>query len=181
MVFRLVPLAPAHFSLLCSWFTSEADVVRWGGTGVRFPLDARQLSMMLDDRQVEFPERLCWMVQDATGTCVGHAQLVFDWRNGNARLARVAIAPAARGRGLARPMLALVVAEAFDHSGIERVELDVFASNMPAIRTYEALGFTHEGVRRSSARVGAERWDAAGMGLLRAEWQNIVECTHTGE
>ena len=181
MVFRLVPLAPVHFPTLSGWFTSEADVVRWGGTGVRFPLDAPQLVLMLDAGRVEFPERLCWMVEDAAGTFVGHAQLGFDWRDGNARLARVAVAPAVRGTGLARPILALVVAEAFNHPGIERVELNVFASNMPAIKTYEALGFTHEGVRRSSARVGAERWDIAGMGLLRAEWQGIVECADTGE
>lgn len=181
MVFQLVPFAPIHFSMLSGWFTSEADVVRWGGTGVRFPLDTSQLALMLNDGQAEFPERLCWMVQDAAGTFVGHAQLGFDWRNGNAKLARVAIAPAVRGTGLARPVLALVVAEAFSRSGIERVELNVFMSNTPAIKTYEALGFTHEGARRSSARVGAERWDTAGMGLLRAEWRDIAECTDTGD
>ena len=43
--------------------------------------------------------------------------------------------------------------------------------NQPALRTYEALGFKLEGVRRASTRVGEQRWDTGIMGLLRREWQ----------
>ena len=56
------------------------------------------------------------MAADA-GDLVGHAQLAYDWRNGSARIGRVAIAPAFRGRGLAKPMLRLIMAEAFANPG----------------------------------------------------------------
>lgn len=145
----------------------------WGGPDVRFPLDAPQLDAMVAEGGSKPPGRLCWMV-DATGAggIIGHAQLAFDWRNGNARLGRVAVAPPARGQRLARPMLTPVIGEAFAFPEIERVELNVYPFNAAAIRTYEALGFAHEGIRRSSVRVGQERWDTAHMGLLRAEWQD---------
>jgi len=104
------------------------------------------------------------------GGLVGHAQLGLNWRHGLAALSRVGLAPAARGRGLAVPMLRLVVERAFAWPEIERVELNVYTWNMPAIRAYARLGFVHEGVRRSSVKVGPERWDTAIMGLLRAEW-----------
>jgi RimJ/RimL family protein N-acetyltransferase len=104
-------------------------------------------------------------------TAVGHAQLAYEWRDGNARLGRVAIAPAERGQGLARPMVTLMIEEAFRTPGIERLELNVYMFNTRAIRTYEALGFTMEGVRRSSTRAGDARWDTGMMGLLRTEWQ----------
>lgn len=107
------------------------------------------------------------------GSAVGHAQLAYDWRDGNARLGRVAIAPAERGQGLARPMVALLIDEAFKTPGIERLELNVYMFNEPAIRTYQALGFTLEGVRRSSTRAGAQRWDTGMMGLLRSEWRGV--------
>lgn len=45
--------------------------------------------------------------------------------------------------------------------------------NAAAIRTYESLGFTLEGVRRSSTRVGDERWDTGMMGLLASEWRRL--------
>jgi RimJ/RimL family protein N-acetyltransferase len=69
-------------------------------------------------------------------------------------------------------MLRPVLREAFAQPEIERVELNVYAWNTPAIRSYERLGFKAEGVRRSSALVNGERWDTAIMGLLRQEWRS---------
>jgi len=166
----LIPFGPAHFDLLASWFSNEAEAVQWGGTGVSFPLDHEQFSEMLTQSRADPPTRWCWMAENESDL-VGHAQLSLDWRNGNARLARIAVAPAMRGRGIATSLVALVVKEAFNLPEIERLELNVFELNTPAIRTYECLGFVQEGVRRSSARVGAERWDTVIMALLRADWK----------
>lgn len=44
-------------------------------------------------------------------------------------------------------MLELVLAEAFSIDVMERVELNLYAWNAPAIATYERLGFQTEGVR----------------------------------
>ena len=167
----LVPFAPEHFSVLSGWFSSEADVVQWGGPMLSFPLGREQLEAMLAEADAVPPTRLCWM-GEREGALVGHGQLGFDWRNGNALLSRVAVAPSARGQGLAAPMLRRVVRQAFARPEIKRVELNVYAGNAPAIRAYERLGFKAEGVRRSSTIVGRERWDTAIMGLLREEWVN---------
>lgn len=167
---NLVPFAPGHFLVLSDWFASQADVVQWGGPFLSFPLTDEELRRMLAEADLVPPSRLCWMLEN-NGSLIGHAQLSFDWRNGIALLARVAIAPPARGRGLAVPMLALVLKEAFSRPEIVRVELNVYAWNAPAIRCYERLGFKAEGIRRSSALVNGERWDTAIMGLLRQEWQ----------
>jgi RimJ/RimL family protein N-acetyltransferase len=167
----LTPFAQEHFPILAAWFASEADVVQWGGDAMVFPLDACQMQAMLDEGRGEQPARLCWMAAE-DGAFVGHVQLAFDWRHGVARLARVGIAPAARGRGLGGAMVRLALARAFVEPAIERVELNVYSWNAAAIRTYERLGFVREGTRRSSARVGGERWDTAIMGLLRSEWQD---------
>lgn len=168
----LVPFTPEHFGTLASWFTSEAEVVQWGGPGVSFPLGEEQLYEMIEEGQGQLPRRLCWMAREG-GTSAGHAQLGFDWRNGNATLARVAIAPAARGRGLAAAMLSMVIDRAFLIREIERVELSVYSFNAPARRCYERLGFKVEGMRRASARVGTERWDTVIMALLRSEWRGV--------
>jgi RimJ/RimL family protein N-acetyltransferase len=167
---ELVPFEPAHFATLASWFQTEAEAVQWAGPTVTAPLDDTQLQAMLDEGRSDPPVRLCWMARQGD-RIVGHAQLGFDWRNGNARLSRVAVAPEARGQGFAKPMLALVVARAFAFPEIERVDLNVYPFNGPALRTYVGLGFVQEGLRRSSARVGSERWDTIHMGLLRSDWR----------
>lgn len=166
----LVPLAHEHLSVLASWFSNEADVVQWGGPSVFFPLDEGQIARMIEESARRPPLRQCWMAQHG-GDLIGHAQLGFDWRNGNATLARVAVAPSVRGRGLAHPMLEPVVDAAFAHPKIERLELNVYSFNKPALRVYESLGFQREGLRRASARVGSERWDTVIMAILRPEWK----------
>jgi RimJ/RimL family protein N-acetyltransferase len=52
-----------------------------------------------------------------------------------------------RGQGLGRQLAMTTIEAAFRHD-IERIELDVFSSNVAAIRLYETLGFQREGVRR---------------------------------
>lgn len=166
----LTPFSAAHFAALASWFASERDVVQWGGPSLSYPLRRADMVQMLKDARRSPPLRHCWTAQ-LDDRPVGHAQLAYDWRNGNATLGRVAVAPDQRGRGLARVLLAPVIDFAFSQPEIARLELHVFPWNTAAMRSYARLGFVHEGVRRSSARVGAERWDTAIMALLRAEWQ----------
>lgn len=166
----LRPFAPADYALLSSWFNCLSDVVQWGGSHLSYPLAQADLDAMLREGEVQPPTRRCWMACRGD-TPVGHAQLAYDWRDGNARLGRVAIAPAERGQGLAGPMVTLLIDEAFRTPGIERLELNVYMFNQPAIRTYQKLGFTLEGVRRSSTRAGEARWDTGMMGLLLTEWR----------
>jgi RimJ/RimL family protein N-acetyltransferase len=172
----LIPFMTDHFAILTSWFFSEADVVQWAGPAVSYPLTDRCLKAMLDEGLSSPPTRLCWMAE-SSGDLVGHVQLGFDWRNGNALLSRVAINPKSRGRGLAAPMVELALRAAFEFETVHRVELNVYSWNHPAIRTYLKLGFKEEGARRSSALVGEARWDTTIMGLLRDEWEGLLAGT----
>lgn len=173
IMLSLKPFSTEHFAVLSGWFDNERELAQWGGPGFSHPLDASQLAPLLQAGHGDRPERLCWMAEDESSSPVGHVQLVYDWQNGVARIARVVLAPAMRGKGFAAPMLKLVLDKAFSEEAIDRVELNVYTWNEPAIRTYAKLGFVREGVRRSSAKVGDERWDTAIMGMLRTEW-NLV-------
>ncbi|NMB59719.1 MAG: GNAT family N-acetyltransferase [Chloroflexi bacterium] len=166
---RLIPFTKNHFALLASWFTSEEEVVCWGGPLFHYPLDDQQLQSLVDACHTEPPQRKCWMAEDG-GQLVGHIELGFDWRNGNAILQRVGIDPKLRGKGLAEPMVRLAVAEAFADLRIFRLELNVYSFNQIAIKTYTKAGFKIEGVRRSSTQVGNDRWDCTIMSLLREEY-----------
>ncbi|WP_435997457.1 GNAT family N-acetyltransferase [Rhizobium sp. LjRoot30] len=152
----LVPFIVAHFPFLLDWFQTHADLVQWGGPMLDSPLSRAQSDGMLEGDRSDPPARLCRMAE--TGReLVGHLQLVFDWRNGNALLSHVAIAPQMRGRGLAGPMTDMAVDEALCLTAIERLELNVHTWNAPAIRTYQRSDFTLGGVGR------APRWSTASV------------------
>lgn len=170
----LEAFAPEHFAALIGWFGSDAELTQWAGPTLVFPLDVSQCAAMLAETKGPSPERLIWTARASDGQIVGHVQLALDWRNGVGRPARVGIAPQARGRGFGSSMMAAVVEHAFAMEGMERLELNVYTFNQAAIRTYEKLGFVHEGVRRSCARVGSERWDMAMMGLLKSKYRPIL-------
>ena len=65
--------------------------------------------------------------------------------------------PAYRGQGIGR-RLAKAAIDAARAAGMERIELEVLASNVNAIKLYEKLGFVHEGVKRRARHLD-DTWD----------------------
>jgi len=56
--------------------------------------------------------------------------------------------------------------EATREYGLEKIELEVYASNANAIRLYEKLGFVHEGRKRNARKTASGYDDILLMGLL---------------
>ena len=164
---ELRPFSQADIPPLLTWFQTPAELVQWGGPGRKFPLDEAQILALLAETIGAHPARRIW-AGDRHGTLAAVAS-VLDWRQGTALLTMVGIAPAARGQGLAAPFIRQVLNAVFQDPAIERLELNVYTFNAAAIRLYDTLGFVREGVRRSLARVGEERWDAAHYSMLRDE------------
>ena len=57
-------------------------------------------------------------------------------------------------------------------TGLERIELEVFASNAGAIKLYRNAGFREEGRKRDARRLDGQYDDIILFGLLRREWQD---------
>jgi len=76
----------------------------------------------------------------------------------------------ARGRGLGRATLELVLEHAFTELGGHRVWLDVMIGNARARHVYESAGFVHEGVLRDALLIDGEHRSLAVMSVLEPEW-----------
>jgi hypothetical protein len=44
---ELRPFTRNHFKTLAFWFPTEADLIQWGGSKLRYPLDDAQLNMIM--------------------------------------------------------------------------------------------------------------------------------------
>jgi len=73
--------------------------------------------------------------------------------------------PEYRRRGLGR-QLALKAIEAARGAGIERVELEVFATNEAAIGLYRSLGFNTEGIKSKARKLDGRYEDNVLMALI---------------
>ncbi|OGO36902.1 MAG: hypothetical protein A2W35_09845 [Chloroflexi bacterium RBG_16_57_11] len=56
------------------------------------------------------------------------------------------------------------------YEAIEK-EQNVFEYNPRAVRSYEKVGFKHEGRARGVLHRAGRRWDLIFMGILREEWE----------
>lgn len=70
-----------------------------------------------------------------------------------------------RGQGIGLGLITHAL-NATRAGGLERVELEVFASNMPAIRLYEKVGFIVEGVKRKARKLDGLYDDIVEMALF---------------
>lgn len=78
------------------------------------------------------------------------------------------VLPDYRGAGLGRRLLTNTL-DAARAIGIERVELEVFASNASAIALYRRMGFTVEGTKRRARKLDGDYDDDVIMALFLGE------------
>lgn len=105
---------------------------------------------------------------DDGDSVVGWCDIVRNPREGFRHCGQLGmgVTPDARGQGLGERLAKATIERAWD-AGLERVELEVFASNEPAIRLYEKLGFVVEGVKRRARRLDGHYDDNIMMALVR--------------
>ncbi|MHA7579178.1 GNAT family N-acetyltransferase [Paenibacillus vandeheii] len=76
-----------------------------------------------------------------------------------------------QGKGYGSEALLLMLDYGFGICNLHRIELEVYAFNQRAIRTYEKLGFQREGVRRDALFYNHQYHDAIQMSILEDEFR----------
>jgi RimJ/RimL family protein N-acetyltransferase len=95
----------------------------------------------------------------------------LDQRNRHAGFGITLGDKSAWGQGHGTEATRLVVRHAFETLNLHRVWLHVYEYNTRGIRTYEKVGFRHEGrLRQDNFREG-RYWDTLVMAVLREEWK----------
>ena len=76
-----------------------------------------------------------------------------------------------RGKGYGSAAAAQIVTYGFTKLALNRIYLSVFMSNPAAIRSYEKVGFRHEGVLRQDFKNQDGFVDVCLMSILKEEWE----------
>jgi RimJ/RimL family protein N-acetyltransferase len=175
------PLAPlADDAVALRWFhrddaavlaelARDPEVTRW--TFMPEELDTARARTWIERRGQarEYGVTASFAVIDRdTGTLVGHSGVAVD-RPRVAGEAFYWVGAPARGRGVARRALNLVVGYAFDDLGLARVELKIDPANAPSQAVARACGFTYEGTLRSDQPFKGRRMDSQVWSRLPAD------------
>lgn len=74
------------------------------------------------------------------------------------------------GQGYGTDATRVIIRYGFMELNLNRIELEVYDFNLRAIKSYEKVGFKHEGVRRQAGFRDGRHFDILVMSILRAEW-----------
>ena len=113
-------------------------------------LEAAHFSAPWDEASIraelENPLALWLAAVDESGAVLGYvgSQSCFE----DADILNVCVRPEARRRGLAEALMTELERRLIP-KGIEKITLEVRASNEPAIRLYEKLGYSQVGIRKN--------------------------------
>lgn len=104
---------------------------------------------------------------DAAESVVGWCDIARHQREGFRHTGRLGMGllPAYRGKGLGRQLMDAAIQRGWE-SGLERIELEVFASNRRAIMLYERIGFVHEGRKRRARKIDGRYDDDLFMAIF---------------
>ena len=93
------------------------------------------------------------MVAERAGNVVGSAGLhpATQLRRRHAAMLGISVAVEAQRQGVGRALMQALCDYADNWAQLLRLELNVFADNVGAIRLYESFGFRHEGTLRAYA------------------------------
>jgi RimJ/RimL family protein N-acetyltransferase len=76
-------------------------------------------------------------------------------------------------KGLGREAAKLILKHGFENLNLNRIYLYVFATNPRAIKTYEAVGYKHEGTMRQGIYKNGRYIDVLMMSILHSEWNGM--------
>jgi len=106
---------------------------------------------------------------DAAETVVGWCDIIKSQPEGFRHTGRLGmgVLQRFRGKGIGRELAAAAIERAWS-LGLTRIELEVFASNEPAVSLYRSLGFAVEGVKRRARVLDGVSDDIVVMALLES-------------
>ncbi len=164
----LRPLGPEHADDF--WRSlSDPEVRRLTGTHTEFR--RHDIDTWLANRSEQHDRLDLAIHRRDDGQYIGELALnELDPTNESAGVRIALTSTAIAGKGYGSDAMRTILAHAFDTVRIHRIHLDVYAFNTHAIRTYERLGFTHEGRARDALNWDGIRHDALLMSMLRPEW-----------
>ena len=168
----LRPFAEGDEERVLGWIDGEEQMVLWSGKRFRHPLDLAQLREYRLDAARPGSGRRAYAVE-VEGEVVGHVELAgLDHLRGSGVLARVLVAPEARGRKIGEAMLRVALRTAFDELRVELLLLRVYAHNEAALGLYRRLGFSRLSLDPELVPVAGGRWEVWTMQLSVETWRS---------
>lgn len=168
------------FGAIAAWINDE-NTTRWMSTRFWPPQTAVDVQEYLSRMLQSSPNAYHFVIADsADGRYIGQLDMFrVDWRLRQGEIGLLIAGEENRGKGYGQEALRVFERFAFCNLGLERLEMEVYMENAPALACYQKAGFTLEGVKRHAFWADGHFGDVGMMSILRQEY--LSRCTATKE
>ncbi len=159
---RIIPISNEHVEGFHRCLDSVARERRYLGLVKAPPIESTR-EFVLSNIRDKVPQ----VVAVEGGTVIGWCDIVPNRGEGFTHCGKLGmgVLQGYRGKGIGTRLMEETILAAKEF-GLERVELEVYASNVPAVSLYEKRGFVHEGEKKRARKLDGKCDDVLLMALF---------------
>ena len=164
---RLRPyIKSKDFKYITGWIDNERSHALWCANNFPYPITAETFHGFLEKTMEEWTIG-AFVATNDHGNIVGFFRYSVNTKSNEGFLASVIVDNKLRGKGYGKEMILLALRYAFEMTGAELVQLNVFTENTDAKRCYERLGFVERSVEKDVFAYQDELWSICNMVITK--------------
>ncbi len=164
---RIRPYLPnKDYECVASWLGDEKVHAFWCAGLLPYPVTAEAFHALLEKNAKLWTDSAYVATAD-DGQVIGFFCYSVNPEDNTGFLKFIIVDNTKRGKGYGKEMLALAQQYAFQITGAEAVQLNVFAENAPAKHCYEKAGFVERSLDRNAFAYKGELWSRYNMIAFR--------------
>ena len=158
-LFTLSRFTLDHTDTLLSWIQTTEDKVLWSGNSF-----ISGLNRYLFKEHLRRKDLFAFQLLNQKKDIQAYGEIVLKAMD-QATLCRIIVNPENRRKGIGRFFCKKLISEIKEWKVIKEISLNTLSCNYVALSCYESLGFSQQGVRKKSRRIGSDWHDLIFMSL----------------
>ena len=148
------------------WVDDERIHALWCANLIPYPLTEKNLNACLVKNATDWGDS-AYVATEDDGTPIGFFVYSVNVVNNSGFLKFVVLNNELRGKGCGTEMLQLILKYAFEITGVDFVQLNVFDINTSAKRCYEKAGFVEDNCVKDAFSYKDENWGRCHMVVVK--------------
>lgn len=160
---RIRPYIPnKDYEDVSNWIDNERTHSFWCANRLSYPISQKSFHDFLEKNSLDWTDS-AYVATEDNGQAVGFFCYSVNTESNIGFLKFVIVDNTKRGKGYGKGMLNLALQYAFQITGAEAVQLNVFNENTLAKRCYEKVGFVERNIEKDVFPYKDELWSRCNM------------------
>lgn len=154
------------YEYLEKWIDNEKIHALWCANLIPYPLTRDNLHSILEKSAIDWTDS-AYVATEDNGKVIGFFCYSINIDDNTGFFKFIIVDNKERGKGYGKEMLHLALKYAFNITGVELVQLNVFDKNIAAKHCYEKVGFVERNITKNVFTYKDELWNRCNMVITK--------------